>query len=287
MIYNTDNTYSRRKTKIVRIGKLEVGGNSPISVQSMTNTLTTDVKATIKQINDISLFTSIPESITIQKVMNIFKKIFDTKIEIKYFLIILGDTILKKSNNINIISNNAKTLIRNLENIGSQYFGHIPLQNSFRYKYHDHDYDKCRLLLLKDKPSHDIYEEIQKNIIDIFVVSSYFSNRHISVDNYLYNCDDNKIQNRILFLKNNDQNEIVNKFIDNKLQISEISSISMKNMMYLRKCYLEEINIPNIIFTTALKTILKSKLEYNETYDIFYNYTSTGLPLVSNFLKFW
>jgi (E)-4-hydroxy-3-methylbut-2-enyl-diphosphate synthase len=31
-----------------------VGGDNPISVQSMTNTLTTDVKATIKQINDIA-----------------------------------------------------------------------------------------------------------------------------------------------------------------------------------------------------------------------------------------
>ena len=33
----------RRKTKKIKIGNVEVGGNSPISVQSMTNTLTTDV----------------------------------------------------------------------------------------------------------------------------------------------------------------------------------------------------------------------------------------------------
>jgi len=44
----------RRKTKKIRVGKVEVGGDSPISVQSMTNTLTTDIKKTIKQINDIS-----------------------------------------------------------------------------------------------------------------------------------------------------------------------------------------------------------------------------------------
>ena len=40
----------RRNTKKIKVGKLTVGGDSPISVQSMTNTLTTDVKATIKQI---------------------------------------------------------------------------------------------------------------------------------------------------------------------------------------------------------------------------------------------
>jgi len=44
----------RRKTKIINVGDVKVGGDSPISVQSMTNTLTTDVKATIKQINDIA-----------------------------------------------------------------------------------------------------------------------------------------------------------------------------------------------------------------------------------------
>ncbi len=43
----------RRKTKVINVGNIKVGGNNPISVQSMTNTLTTDIKATIKQINEI------------------------------------------------------------------------------------------------------------------------------------------------------------------------------------------------------------------------------------------
>ena len=43
----------RRKTKEISVGKIKVGGDNPISVQSMTNTLTTDIKATIKQINNI------------------------------------------------------------------------------------------------------------------------------------------------------------------------------------------------------------------------------------------
>ena len=44
----------RRKTKIVKVGKVSVGGENPISVQSMTNTLTKDIKNTIKQIQEIS-----------------------------------------------------------------------------------------------------------------------------------------------------------------------------------------------------------------------------------------
>ena len=43
----------RKKTKVINVGKVKVGGNNPISVQSMTNTLTTDTNATIKQINEI------------------------------------------------------------------------------------------------------------------------------------------------------------------------------------------------------------------------------------------
>ena len=44
----------RRKTKVIKIGNVKVGGNNPISVQSMTNTPTKDAKATINQINQIA-----------------------------------------------------------------------------------------------------------------------------------------------------------------------------------------------------------------------------------------
>ena len=43
----------RKKTREINVGKVKVGGDNPISVQSMTNTLTTDIKATINQINEI------------------------------------------------------------------------------------------------------------------------------------------------------------------------------------------------------------------------------------------
>jgi (E)-4-hydroxy-3-methylbut-2-enyl-diphosphate synthase len=43
----------RKKTKVINVGTVKIGGDNPISVQSMTNTLTTDIKATIKQLNDL------------------------------------------------------------------------------------------------------------------------------------------------------------------------------------------------------------------------------------------
>jgi len=44
---------NRKKTRVINVGDVKIGGDNPISVQSMTNTLTTDVKATINQINAI------------------------------------------------------------------------------------------------------------------------------------------------------------------------------------------------------------------------------------------
>ena len=43
----------RKKTKEIKVGKVSVGGFSQITVQSMTNTLTTDVKNTVSQIKKL------------------------------------------------------------------------------------------------------------------------------------------------------------------------------------------------------------------------------------------
>jgi (E)-4-hydroxy-3-methylbut-2-enyl-diphosphate synthase len=45
---------NRKKTKVISVGKIKIGGDNPISVQSMTNTLTTDINGTINQINKIT-----------------------------------------------------------------------------------------------------------------------------------------------------------------------------------------------------------------------------------------
>ena len=43
----------RRPSRKIRVGSVEVGGDAPITVQSMTNTLTSDAEATIAQIRDL------------------------------------------------------------------------------------------------------------------------------------------------------------------------------------------------------------------------------------------
>ncbi|HHW70181.1 MAG TPA: flavodoxin-dependent (E)-4-hydroxy-3-methylbut-2-enyl-diphosphate synthase [Clostridiales bacterium] len=43
----------RRNTKVVNVGRVKIGGNNPISIQSMTNTDTKDIESTIKQVIEL------------------------------------------------------------------------------------------------------------------------------------------------------------------------------------------------------------------------------------------
>jgi len=52
MSYKEFRNIKRKKTKEINVGDVKIGGDNPITVQTMTNTLTTNVKETIKQIND-------------------------------------------------------------------------------------------------------------------------------------------------------------------------------------------------------------------------------------------
>ena len=51
---NSESQIIRRKTRKILIGNVPVGGDSPISIQSMTNTLTSDAESTVKQIEHLS-----------------------------------------------------------------------------------------------------------------------------------------------------------------------------------------------------------------------------------------
>ena len=247
----------------------------------------------IKKIKDENIKESIPESKTIQNIINfLYGSFFNTKNECKYFLCILGDIFLKKNtNNIYIINSKAKNFIRTLDNFITKYFTHTSLLNIFKFKFHEHTLESCRLIKYINNENNECfnnkyYNVIKQNIINIYVISCYYSNRFKDSDNFLNNINEN-FTNNVLYLKNNDIETIVNDFISTKIQICENQNISFKNILYIWKSYINNIDIPNILFQNNLKTLLKSKLNYDEINDLFINYTSSDIPFVSNFLKFW
>ena len=44
----------RNETRTIKVGNLTIGGNNEVIIQSMTNTKTKDIKATVKQINELA-----------------------------------------------------------------------------------------------------------------------------------------------------------------------------------------------------------------------------------------
>jgi (E)-4-hydroxy-3-methylbut-2-enyl-diphosphate synthase len=54
MTDDLNRTSKRNATRVVRIGTIEIGAGRPIAVQSMTATKTTDVEATVRQINALT-----------------------------------------------------------------------------------------------------------------------------------------------------------------------------------------------------------------------------------------
>ena len=44
----------RKKTRQVKVRGVTIGGDAPVAIQSMTNTKTTDIEATLKQIEQLT-----------------------------------------------------------------------------------------------------------------------------------------------------------------------------------------------------------------------------------------
>ena len=71
----------RRKTRKINVGKVSVGGDSIISVQSMTNTITSDVSSTVKQILSLEeagadiVRVSCPDEPSTKSLKNIVKEV--------------------------------------------------------------------------------------------------------------------------------------------------------------------------------------------------------------------
>ena len=107
----------RRKTRVVNVGDVLIGGDNPISVQTMTNTLTIDTKSTIKQIERVVkagadlVRVSIPDKESSQSLKQIVK---EAKIPI------IADIHFHYKRAIEAAKNGASCLRINPGNIGSE-----------------------------------------------------------------------------------------------------------------------------------------------------------------------
>ena len=256
----------------------------------------------IKTIKERNLLKSVPETYTIQTVLGFLNTIFETKSESKYFLTVIGDCILKKNMNnlLFFVNSNTKKLVSFIDSIAYITTGNTII-NNFISKHHEtHNLTSYRLIKTNNNViSCEILKEILNKIgIDLLCVASHYSDRYLNSDNYLNMNLSVETDNTLFFTKNN-----VNTIIDNFLlqciepiatnEFAESVSkykLTWKNMHYIWKQYLSSINVPNMLYTNNLKTILKTQLSFDETNSLditFTNVTSKFLPAVSSFLTFW
>jgi hypothetical protein len=271
-------------------------------------------KNIIKRIKERSPLNAIPESVTIQAVINsLCPAIFPTRNQVKYFLTIVGECIAHKTNTdtdtntvadtvvatvatadaplIYIFPPALKEIIREIGNQCYTFFGMPNLFTHIKFKYYDHNYQECRLLAIERTSGRKKIEMpifFTKHMLDFLCVASHYATRYGNADKFLNQCNESRLVEHALFLKRNTPESIVGKFIEKSLSFCAITStIDFKNMIFLWKKYLDECGIPNIIFHETLKSFLKNKFSYDETKECFMGVTSIHLPVVSHFLKFW
>ena len=249
-------------------------------------------KSIVKIVKERSPLKHLPESATIQYVINsIYPSIFSSRNHAKYFLTVIGDCLTNKAsqNEIYIASHNLKELIREIGNQSYNYFGIPNVFHTIKYKYYDHNYEKCRLLYVNNSNTKQfiVSNELSRHMLDVLCVACHYSTRYSSADGFLSQCNETDLVDNALYLHKNTLTNIVDTFIKTAIQRSQTASMKSKNMIFVWKKFLEERNVPNIAFYETLKNVFREKLVYDEATDSYLNVTSVHLPLVSSFIQFW
>jgi len=227
-------------------------------------------------INDI-----IPESKTIQNVLDIFNTIFyNNKDLCKYILIIIGELFEKnKHDYIYIVSEDLKQLITDILDFAYSYFKiRSTSLDNFKIKHNCKQLDKC--LIIPCNSYKKIYGDlIKNNIISIILVSIYYKNRfkssHLFLEHH-FNVD--HIKQHILFFKDKTIDTIIGEFNKDYLEDSGVLKMSQSELHYLWKDYCIHLKIPNVVSFNVLMSHYSSDSIYK---------TSKRLEYVSEFVSFW
>lgn len=248
----------------------------------------------IKQIKERHLFSSIPDTDTIQNILNkLYPSIFTSKNFAKYFLTIIGDNILKKNNDNNLVfmcSPKVKQLLDELETVAISSIGISNISHKFITKYHDnHDFKNCRLITINENVSNEYWRELLKKIgLNLLCVAVHYSNRYNSSEGLLELLADDEIISYVHSLKNTTQKGLTEQFIEQYIQSTTNDlKIEWKNIHFIWKQFLSINNLPNVIFSNTLKGLLKNALSFDEETDSFVGITSKYIPLYKNFIQFW
>lgn len=244
----------------------------------------------IEKIKEKNLFPTIPESHTVQHIINFFTPIlFDTKEDVKHFMALIGDNILNKKINLYyFVPIESKTFFDTIETLTQYCFGNkLNITSSIRYRYRGENYENSRIIYFKKSIRNKSFwlPFLKENLFNLLVVCSHYSTRYINADNYAQQRN-NQFKNKIFYLKNNTKTNCIEHFIRNMINVgTSDNKININDMFFLWKIYLKNKNIPNTILKTEFENIMKNKFHNNNNY--FIGLKSSYLKKVKLFKKFW
>ena len=184
-----------------------------------------------------------------------------------------------------------KDLFNVLQNNAIFNFGNIDCIGNIKSKYYEHDFSMCRIINTQKsiENKENWLHFIKNNTIDIIIVACHYSNRYKGAENYLQTIFQNSALDRIIYLKNNNQEKIIDNFINECIEVNDTTNytISWKNMQFLWKIFINKHQLPNIIYVHQLKGILSHKLNFDTNKDEFTHVISKYLPKISKFLDFF
>ncbi len=199
----------------------------------------------LKKIKDTSLYTiqSCPYTSKMILQQLPFKKEYAT-----YFLTIVGDILLnKKLNFIYYIDTSYKQF---LKEISQQMYmlTNKTLNDVFRHKYHDHQYEQCRIL--KGKCS--TFKKV--SIYELLIYATNLSAKYGTADQYVQQTPD--IQDDVLFLCRHTPETLVRSFLSTYLQETPEKHTSYKDVLFLWKIFLKKNSLPSVISLQNFKATL-------------------------------
>ena len=280
----------------------------------------------LKRIKDHSIYKTIPETNTIQMILQyICPMLVTTRTEAKYLLTILGDNLLKKNtNHIHFIHPSVKPFFKTINQMALEKF-HSSCIQTFKYKYHEKHLDEglnCRLVATRTNLEGDwLYSQtLSQHALDILCVACHYSNKHHSADEYVLDrSQDMDLKQYVFRLQNSSPELLLQQFSkeylkntqvgDEDFQISSSpqedyllqniknwedviieTTLTWKQIQYLWKDFLTIHHLPANLYNNVCKTILTERifpLQYDMFTDSFTNVASSQIPLIQKFLKFW
>ena len=252
-------------------------------------------KIVMARIKEQSVLQALPESTTIQTILNRFSQVlFRRREQAKYFLTVMGDSMLRRHGKlVHLVSPASKSLVRALRDNAYTYFKNgCRLDNTFKFKYHGHEYRMCRILNFgKATAVEDCWRNfLRSHIIDIIVVAAHYSRRYGGGDRYLKEHNhDVGVRQEVLYLESRDEQGVVSDFTGTFLvQTADASaSLGWEDMYFLWKTYLAERNLPSLLFIKDLRQALSKCLTYDPDADRYVGVGSRRMAEISRIKEFW